>query len=262
MGRLTIVMPALNEAALIVDALQALLPLRARGAEVIVADGGSRDGTVALAGPLADRVIVVRRGRGASMNAGATLGCGDNLLFLHADTKLPDDAELLIEAALARRAWGRFDLRIAGRHPLLAVVARMINRRSRLTGIATGDQAMFVTRAAFTAAGGFPDLPLMEDIALSRRLKKLCRPFCIATPVVTSGRRWEHNGVWRTIFLMWRLRLAYYLGVDPALLALLYASVPGSPAVVPSPVRQRYRWPQRLIPGRLEDRAAKFAPDT
>ena len=156
------------------------------------------------------------------MNAGAALGTGDALLFLHADTTLPDNADRLIDAALARRAWGRFDLRIAGRHPLLAVVARMINFRSRLTGIATGDQAIFVSREAFQKVGGFPDLPLMEDIALSRRLKRLCRPFCIATPAVTSGRRWEQNGVVRTIVLMWRLRLSYYLGVEPALLAKLY----------------------------------------
>ena len=222
MGRLTIVLPVLNEAAIIVAALQALAPLRARGAEIIVADGYSRDGTAQLAEPFADRIITVRRGRGAPMNAGAALGAGDALLFLHADTALPEDADRLIDAALARRAWGRFDLRIAGRHPLLAVVARMINLRSRLTGIATGDQAIFVSRKAFEAVGGFPDLPLMEDIAISRRLKRLCRPFCIATPAVTSGRRWEHNGVIRTILLMWRLRLGYYLGVEPALLAALY----------------------------------------
>ena len=131
---------------------------------------------------------------------------------------------------LARRAWGRFDLRIAGRHPLLAVVARMINWRSRATGIATGDQAIFVTREAFVAVGGFPDLPLMEDIAMSQRLKRLCRPFCIGTPVITSGRRWEYNGVFRTVVLMWRLRLAYYLGVEPARLALRYGPVPPLPA--------------------------------
>jgi rSAM/selenodomain-associated transferase 2 len=227
MGRLTIVLPVLNEAAIIVAALQALAPLRARGAEIIVADGGSRDGTARLAEPLATRVITVRRGgggggRGAAMNAGAALGAGDALVFLHADTALPDDADRLIAAALSHRAWGRFDLRIAGRHPLLAVVARMINLRSRLTGVATGDQAIFVSRAAFEKVGGFPDLPLMEDIATSRRLKRLCRPFCIATPAVTSGRRWERNGVLRTILLMWRLRLSYYLGVEPALLAALY----------------------------------------
>jgi rSAM/selenodomain-associated transferase 2 len=222
MGRLTIVLPVLNEAAIIVAALRALAPLRARGAEIIVADGGSRDGTAKLAEPFADRIVTVRRGRGAPMNAGAALGTGDALLFLHADTTLPDNADRLIEAALARRAWGRFDLRIAGSHPFLAVVARMINLRSRLTGIATGDQAIFVSREAFQRVGGFPELPLMEDIAISRRLKRLCRPFCIATPAITSGRRWEQNGVTRTILLMWRLRLSYYLGVEPALLAKLY----------------------------------------
>jgi rSAM/selenodomain-associated transferase 2 len=225
MGRLTIVMPVLNEAAIIVAALAALEPLRARGAEVIVADGGSRDGTARLAEPLADRVITMPRGRGAPLNAGVALGTGDVLLFLHADTALPDNADRLVEAALARRAWGRFDLRIAGRHPLLAVVARMINWRSRLTGIATGDQAIFVRRDAFDAVGGFPDLPLMEDIAMSQRLKRLSHPACVATPVITSGRRWEHNGVVSTIVLMWRLRLAYYLGVAPARLAARYTDV-------------------------------------
>jgi rSAM/selenodomain-associated transferase 2 len=230
MGRLTIIVPVLDEAAIIAAALQALAPLRARGAEVIVVDGGSSDGTPALAGPLADRVIMGRRGRGAAMNAGAAVGAGDAFVFLHADTILPDDADRLIAAALARRAWGRFNLRIAGRHPLLALVARMINWRSRLTGIATGDQAIFVTRKAFWAVGGFPYLPLMEDIALSRRLKRLSRPFCIATPAVTSGRRWDYYGVLRTIVLMWRLRLAYYFGVAPARLALAYGRVPSSPA--------------------------------
>jgi rSAM/selenodomain-associated transferase 2 len=230
MRRLTIVLPVLNEAAIIVGALQALAPLRARGAEVIVADGGSNDGTPDLARPLADRVIAAPRGRGATMDAGAALGSGDALLFLHADTTLPEYADRLIAIALARRAWGRFDLRIAGRQPLLAVVARMINWRSRATGIATGDQAIFVTREAFIAVGGFPDLPLMEDIAISRRLKRLCRPFCIPTPVVTSGRRWDHNGVLRTILLMWRLRLAYYFGAEPDRLALRYGPVPSSAA--------------------------------
>lgn len=229
MGRLTIVVPVLNEAAIVAAALRALAPLRSRGAEIIVADGGSRDGTAQLAAPFADRTVTVRGGRGAAMNAGAALGTGDALLFLHADTTLPGNVDRLIDAALVRRAWGRFDLRIAGIHPLLAVVARMINWRSRLTGIATGDQAIFVTRKAFEAVGGFPDLPLMEDIAISRRLKRLCRPFCIATPAVTSGRRWERNGMIRTILLMWRLRLSYYLGVEPALLAELY-DAPRSPA--------------------------------
>jgi rSAM/selenodomain-associated transferase 2 len=233
MGRLTIVVPVLNEASIIVAALEALAPLRARGAEVLVVDGGSRDGTPALAHKLADRVIAAPRGRGAPMNAGAALGSGETLLFLHADTTLPPDADRLIASALAERAWGRFDLRIAGQHPLLAVVARMINWRSRITGVATGDQAMFMRRSAFVSVGGFPELPLMEDIAMSRRLKRLCRPFCIATPVITSGRRWERDGVVRTILLMWRLRLGYYFGVEPALLARLYAGLPG-PGFSPS----------------------------
>jgi hypothetical protein len=156
------------------------------------------------------------------------------LIFLHADTTLPDNADRLIAAALSCRAtdrvWGRFDLRIAGRHPLLALVARMINWRSRFTGIATGDQALFVTRDAFWSVGGFPDLPLMEDIALSRKLKCRCRPICVAEPVVTSGRRWDYHGLWPTIALMWRLRLAYYFGAEPAGLSLSYGRVPPSPA--------------------------------
>ena len=230
MRRLTIVVPVLNEAAIIVDALKALAPLRARGAEVVVVDSGSLDDTVRLAQAFADRVIAGPRGRGAPLNAGAAQSSGDGLLFLHADTALPDDADRLIAAALAQRPWGRFDLRIAGAHPLLAVVARMINWRSRLTGIATGDQAIFVRRDAFVTVGGYPDLPLMEDIAISRQLKRLCRPYCVGTPVITSGRRWDHHGVLRTIILMWRLRLAYYLGAEPAGLALRYRPVPPSTA--------------------------------
>jgi rSAM/selenodomain-associated transferase 2 len=236
--RLTVVIPALDEAAIIAATLKALAPLRARGTEVIVVDGGSSDATVALARPLADRVIVGPRNRGAAMNAGAALGGGDVFIFLHADTTLPNHADALIGAALADRSsdrswhtcWGRFDLRIAGRHPLLALVARMINWRSRLTGIASGDQAIFVTREAFWSVGGFADLPLMEDIALSRKLKRLYWPLCIAAPAVTSGRRWDYHGLWHTIVLMWRLRLAYYFGAEPARLALTYGRIPPSPA--------------------------------
>jgi rSAM/selenodomain-associated transferase 2 len=219
---LSIIIPVLDEAANIVTALEALRTLRARS-EIIVVDGGSRDGTVALATPLADRVVASPRGRARQMNAGAALGHGV-LLFLHADTRLPGDADRLVLDGLARsgRAWGRFDVAIEGRHPLFPLIAAAMNARSRATGITTGDQAMFVTRDAFEAAGGFPDIALMEDIELARRLKRISLPLSLRARVTTSGRRWEQRGVLRTMFLMWRLRLAYFLGAAPETLARRY----------------------------------------
>jgi rSAM/selenodomain-associated transferase 2 len=219
--RLSIVMPVLNEAGGIEAALRALAPLRARGVEVVVTDGGSGDGTAELARPFADRVLITPRGRASQMNAGAAAAAGDALLFLHADTQLPDGADRLIVDGLRQRAWGRFDVRFE-EGGLLRLVAVMMNARSRLTGIATGDQAMFMTRAAFEAAGGFPAIPLMEDVALSARLKRLGWPLCLAAKVTTSGRRWRKHGLLRTILLMWQLRLHYGLGADPARLARAY----------------------------------------
>ena len=224
---LSIIIPVVDEAAVIIEALQRLRRLRREGAEVIVVDGGSRDATVALARKLADRVEVAPRGRAAQMNAGAARARGDVLLFLHADTILPDTAGADVGAALAAGArWGRFDVRIDGAHPMLAVVAWSMNLRSRLTGIATGDQAMFARRDTFAAVGGFPDIALMEDIALSRTLKRQGRPACLRARVITSGRRWRQRGVFRTVLLMWRLRLAYFLGADPADLAVRYGYRP------------------------------------
>jgi len=224
MAKLSIIMPTLDEAEHIQSRLEALQPLRARGCEVIVADGGSRDGTADLAHPHVDRLISTARGRARQMNAGAALANGEILLFLHADTVAPEGADGLIPRGLATsgRHWGRFDVAIAGSHPLLPVIAWFMNRRSRLTGIATGDQGIFVRRDAFRAVGGFPDIPLMEDLVLSSRLKVLGPPLCLAQRAVTSGRRWEQGGVIPTVLFMWRLRLAFFFGADPARLARRY----------------------------------------
>jgi rSAM/selenodomain-associated transferase 2 len=224
---LSIIIPVRNEAQCIAAALQALAPLRARGVQVIVVDGGSSDDTVALArAALAPDGLLLPSlpGRARQMNAGAQQAQGAVLLFLHADTQLPPDADALVQQALAggQHVWGRFDVRISGRPRMLRVIAALMNRRSRWSGIATGDQALFMTRAAFDTMGGFPDQALMEDIELSKRLLRLSRPACLTQRVVTSGRRWETRGVWRTVWLMWRLRFAYWRGVSPDVLAEWY----------------------------------------
>jgi len=224
---ISVVVPVLDEAATLAGALAPLQSARGRTAEVIVVDGGSRDGTPGVAHPLSDRVLSAPRGRAHQMNAGAEVAGGQVLLFLHADTLLPSGWAAMVRGALEVRGreWGRFDVRLDGPHPMLRVVERAMNLRSRLSGIATGDQAMFVTRAAFGAVGGFPRIALMEDIALSRVLRARSRPACLHTAVVTSSRRWERNGIVRTIALMWRLRLRYALGADPDDLARLYRGV-------------------------------------
>lgn len=222
MPPLSIVMPVLDEAASIEAALRPLQPLRERGVEVIVVDGGSGDGTARIAEPWADRVLAAPRGRASQMNAGARASRGEALLFLHADTLLPPEADRLVTDALGQRAWGRFDVAIAGADPLLAVVAMLMNFRSRATGVATGDQAVFVRRDVFFAAGAFAEIPLMEDVALSKTLRRMAPPSCLRERVVTSGRRWERHGTLRTILLMWRLRLEFALGADPRRLARRY----------------------------------------
>lgn len=221
---LSIIIPALNEAEGIAAMLDGLQPLRKRGAEVIVVDGGSSDDTATLAGAGADQVLTAPPGRSRQMNAGAAAARGEILCFLHADSRLPEGADGLIVEGLARsrRSWGRFDVSITGTHPMLRVIGWMMNRRSRLTGIATGDQGLFLTRSLFEAAGRFPEIALMEDIAFTRQLKRYGPPLCIAHRLTTSGRRWEKHGLWRTMLLMWRLRLAYWLGADPDRLARQY----------------------------------------
>lgn len=223
---LAVVIPVLNEATSIESTLTRLQPMRARGARVIVVDGGSADDTAVIAEPYADRVLHSPRGRALQMNAGAKAAIdedADVLLFVHADSELPDSADRLIDTALQTtgRAWGRFDVRIDG-PPTLRIVAAMMNLRSRLTGICTGDQAIFVSRPAFERLSGFAPIALMEDIEFSKRAKRLSRPAALSTRVVTSGRRWQRHGIWRTIVLMWRFRAAYFLGADPQRLAQRY----------------------------------------
>jgi rSAM/selenodomain-associated transferase 2 len=224
---LCIVMPVLDEAETLVQRLLALQALRERGACVVVVDGGSQDNTLAIARAHADLALLAPRGRAAQMNAGAAACRADVLLFLHADTALPDNADQLVQRAMAGpHLWGRFDVHIDSPRPVLRLVSTLMNLRSRWTGIATGDQALFVRHALFRQIGGFPALPLMEDIAISRALKPMGRPACLKARVTTSARRWERHGVWRTIFLMWRLRAAYFLGADPRALAIQYGYRP------------------------------------
>jgi rSAM/selenodomain-associated transferase 2 len=222
--RLSIIIPTLNEAANIGELLKRLEPARARGTEVIVVDADSTDATRDIAAPLADHVLISERGRATQMNAGATMASGDALMFLHADSILPANGDELIIHALSNSSlqWGRFDITIAGTHTMLPVIAWFMNHRSRLTGIATGDQGIFVTRQAFNAVGGLPAQPLMEDVAICARLLKVSRPIYMDTRITTSGRRWEKHGVWRTILLMWRLRLNYFMGADPVRLHQTY----------------------------------------
>lgn len=223
---LSVIIPTLNEAETLEARLERLLALRACGVEIIIVDGGSQDETITQASRVATRVIESPQGRAVQMNAGAHAATAGQLLFLHADTQLPQRADRLVDEALAgRHRWGRFDIRLEGRHPMLPVIGTAMNWRSRLTGIATGDQALFMARSAFDEVGGFPDQPLMEDIALSRLLRRLSPPACLRQRVSSSGRRWEHNGAWPTILLMWWLRYRYWRGEAPEQLARAYRDV-------------------------------------
>lgn len=232
--RLSIIVPVFNEAAILATTLAALAPLAQQGAQLLVVDGGSSDASLAIARQHGAHTLSSPCGRARQMNHGAAHASGDVLLFLHADTRLPAAASQLIVQALhapptARKpgpqptpVWGRFDVQIEGRHPLLPLVAALMNLRSRLSGIATGDQALFCSAAAFHQVGGFPDQPLMEDIELCKRLRALSPPACLRQKATTSGRRWEQRGALRTILLMWRLRWLYWRGVNAEVLAQAY----------------------------------------
>lgn len=231
---LSIIVPVLDEQEQIVATLDNLLAQRgaaqavfAGGIELLVVDGGSGDATVSLCSGRADGVIISSRGRSRQLGAGAAQAGGDVLLFVHADTRLPADGLRSLGEQLARHPlarWGRFDVKIAGRSRMFPVISTLMNLRSAWSGIATGDQAMFVRRSSFDAVGGFPDQPLMEDIELSRRLLRLPggRPLRLRARVTTSGRRWESRGVWKTIWLMWSLRWRYWRGTPAEVLAKVY----------------------------------------
>ncbi len=219
---LSIIVPILNEIELLPGLLAHLQQWQRKDCEVLLVDGGSSDGSAEVAEAIGFTVLRSPRGRARQMNAGADKAKGSTLLFLHADSRLPEGADQMISRIMKHRCWGRFDVKISGDKWMLLVVALLMNCRSRLTGVATGDQAIFVKRKVFNAVGGFPDQPLMEDVELSKRLKQQGRPACLRSRVITSGRRWLDNGVWKTIWLMWCLRWAYWRGESPEQLARQY----------------------------------------
>ncbi len=221
-SQLSIVIPVVNEAGQLASRLQALQTLRNR-CQLLLVDGGSDDDSAKIAEPLVDQVLNSPRGRALQMNFGVTAAQTEVLLFLHADTRLPDNAiNQILQAVASGYHWGRFDVSFDSPQPVFKLIAFMMNWRSRLTGIATGDQAMFMTRWAFDEVSSFPDIALMEDIAISASLKKLGRPCCLTDQVMTSARRWQEHGIVKTILLMWWLRLKYFFGADPADLVLRY----------------------------------------
>ena len=205
--------------------------------ELIVVDGGSTDETPALLESYRLRTqhsalspvqwVTAPCGRARQMNEGAKASRGEILLFLHADTQLPRDAKTMIETALAdqRMVGGWFDVRFDPSSMWGTIISRAMNWRSRLSGIATGDQALFVRRHIFEQIGGFSDMPLMEDVDFSRRLKRMGTTAALTATVTTSFRRWERHGPLRTILLMWALRFLYWSGVSPDRLKNYYGTI-------------------------------------
>jgi len=220
--KLSIIIPVLNEAGCIEECLSGLQKLRQAGHEVIVVDGGSSDSSVALAAPLCDHLVESSRGRAVQMNAGAALADGDVYIFLHVDTRMTFNPTDVFNDNNDIDVWGCFRVALSGTHPLFRIIEIFINLRSRLSGIVSGDQTLFVSRDLFKQTGGFPEIPLMEDIAISKMLKKVCAPICLRNTVVSSSRRWEQYGIIRTMLLMWLRRFRFAIGVNPAVLSKNY----------------------------------------
>ena len=219
---LSIILPVINEEATLPDVLARLQYLRQLGHEIIVVDGGSRDNSLMLAQQAADNVIVSQPGRAVQMNSGAELATGDVLLFLHADTVLPEGVEQILSEIVGDTFWGRFDVRLSGERLIFRIIESMMNLRSRITSVATGDQAIFIKRSLFEKVGGYPEIALMEDIAISKQLRRVVKPVCVRNKVVTSSRRWEDRGVIKTLLLMWKLRLYYFFGMSPQKISRMY----------------------------------------
>ena len=221
--KISIIIPVLNEEINLSRISGHLQSIRQQGHEIIIVDGGSVDNTLAISYEVTDDVIVSKAGRALQMNSGASVASGDVLLFLHADTLLPTNAVQIISDSFQRKNyWGRFDVRLSSSKYVYRLIERLMNLRSCLTSIATGDQAIFVEKNLFNRVGSYPEIALMEDVEISRQLKKISKPVCLKQKVITSSRRWETNGIVATVLLMWKLRLYYFFGVSPDKLSHLY----------------------------------------
>jgi len=221
--KISIIVPVYNEASSIETFLKSLQLFRQYGHEIVLVDGKSQDQTLQLARPYVDRMISSEKSRARQMDLGAKMASGQVFLFLHADTQLPELADQLILNSLAQGFhWGRFNIRLSGSDKLFRLIEKMMNWRSCLTGIATGDQAIYLSKMLYKDIGGFPQIALMEDIELCTRLIKWTKPDCIKQTVISSSRRWEKNGIIRTVLLMWMMRLQYFFGVSPEKLQKQY----------------------------------------
>lgn len=215
MTTVSVIVPVRNEASQLADVLTGIRHALQASDELIVVDGGSVDASLDIASCFSDQVLKASPGRALQMNAGAEAASGEWLWFLHADTQVQPAHRERLASLPAPVKWGRFDVRLSGKGVMFVIIASLMNLRSRWTGIATGDQGIFVRREVFQALGGFANQPLMEDVALSAALRRLSRPSCLRPAVLTSSRRWQQNGTWKTIWLMWSLRWRYWRGEDP-----------------------------------------------